>query len=277
MRATARPMATLLTSGSVALLGATGGLLAVEALRDLDHVPADLDSAVAALAGLALGTVLLVWCAGSAAAVGAVLLGTTGTTGAALRAVADATTPLLLRRLIAAAVGAAVLGGASAPAFAGSRPAPAAAASASGLSWPSTSRTSSEPATTPSSSPTTTSAPAPATSTTAPATSAPAARPGTGPRAAEASNPQTPSSQTPNSQTSTAPSRTSQVPATGRTTTEVVVRSGDTLWSIAARNLPAGSTRAAVAAAWPRWYAANRAVIGSDPDHLRPGQRLVAP
>ncbi|TXR58288.1 LysM peptidoglycan-binding domain-containing protein [Quadrisphaera setariae] len=57
----------------------------------------------------------------------------------------------------------------------------------------------------------------------------------------------------------------------------MVVRSGDTLWSIAARNLPAGSTRAAVAAAWPRWYAANRAVIGSDPDHLRPGQRLVAP
>lgn len=247
-------MTTLLTSGSVALLGATGGLLAVGALRDLDHAPADLDSAVAALAGLALGTVLLVWCAGSAAAVGAVLLGTTGRTGAALRAVADATTPLLLRRLVAAAVGAAVLGGVSAPAFAGSRPAPAAAASASGLSWPSTGRASSEPTTTPSSGPTTTSAPGPATS-----------------------SPRTSTADTSTAETSTAPPRTSQVPATGRTTTEVVVRSGDTLWSIAARHLPAGSTRAAVAAAWPRWYAANRAVIGSDPDHLRPGQRLVAP
>jgi nucleoid-associated protein YgaU len=57
----------------------------------------------------------------------------------------------------------------------------------------------------------------------------------------------------------------------------VVVRHGDTLWDIAARHLGPGATPARVAAAWPRWYAANRAVIGADPDRILPGQRLVPP
>lgn len=58
---------------------------------------------------------------------------------------------------------------------------------------------------------------------------------------------------------------------------EVVVRSGDTLWGLAERSLPEGASPADVAAAWPRWYRANHAVIGDDPDLLRPGQHLVAP
>jgi len=58
---------------------------------------------------------------------------------------------------------------------------------------------------------------------------------------------------------------------------EVVVHRGDTLWGVAARSLPEGAGPADVAAAWPRWYRSNRAVIGDDPDLLRPGQRLVAP
>jgi hypothetical protein len=57
----------------------------------------------------------------------------------------------------------------------------------------------------------------------------------------------------------------------------VVVVRGDTLWDIAARHLGAAATPAAVAAEWPRWYAANRAVIGPDPGRILPGQRLVAP
>jgi hypothetical protein len=57
----------------------------------------------------------------------------------------------------------------------------------------------------------------------------------------------------------------------------VVVRRGDTLWAIAARHLGAGASAAEVAQAWPRWYAANRDVIGPDPDLIRPGQRLRAP
>jgi len=57
----------------------------------------------------------------------------------------------------------------------------------------------------------------------------------------------------------------------------VVVRRGDTLWDIAARSLPASAGDAQVAAEWPRWFEANRSVIGADPHHIEPGQRLVPP
>jgi nucleoid-associated protein YgaU len=57
----------------------------------------------------------------------------------------------------------------------------------------------------------------------------------------------------------------------------VVVRRGDTLWSIAARHLGPGASDAEVAAAWPAWFAANGDVIGDDPDVLRPGQVLLVP
>jgi nucleoid-associated protein YgaU len=57
----------------------------------------------------------------------------------------------------------------------------------------------------------------------------------------------------------------------------VTVRRGDTLWSIAAHHLGGGATPASTAREWPRWYAANRAVIGDDPDLLLPGQQLRPP
>lgn len=57
----------------------------------------------------------------------------------------------------------------------------------------------------------------------------------------------------------------------------VPVRRGDSLWSIAARHLGPGVTDAEIAWEWPRWYAANRAVIGDDPDLLTPGQLLRPP
>lgn len=57
----------------------------------------------------------------------------------------------------------------------------------------------------------------------------------------------------------------------------VVVQPGDTLWDLAARSIPAPVTNAARAAEWPRWWSANRDVVGDDPDLLLPGQRLVAP
>lgn len=56
-----------------------------------------------------------------------------------------------------------------------------------------------------------------------------------------------------------------------------VVRQGDTLWDIALAHLHPDATVTEVAAEWPRWYAANRAVIGPDPDLLQPGQVLRAP
>ncbi|GAB3593003.1 hypothetical protein GCM10027446_14560 [Angustibacter peucedani] len=58
---------------------------------------------------------------------------------------------------------------------------------------------------------------------------------------------------------------------------DVVVRRGDTLWSLAARQLGPGATDAQVAAQWPRWWHANRDRVGADPDRLLPGTRLVAP
>jgi resuscitation-promoting factor RpfA len=57
----------------------------------------------------------------------------------------------------------------------------------------------------------------------------------------------------------------------------VVVRRGDTLWDIAARHLAPGANDAQVAAAWPRWHAANRSTIGPDPNLILPGQRLHRP
>lgn len=57
----------------------------------------------------------------------------------------------------------------------------------------------------------------------------------------------------------------------------VTVRPGDSLWAIAAARLGANPAPARVAAAWPRWFATNRAVIGADPDHLVPGEVLKAP
>lgn len=56
----------------------------------------------------------------------------------------------------------------------------------------------------------------------------------------------------------------------------VVVR-GDTLWDIAAANLPDGASNADIARETQRWYEANRQVIGDNPDLILPGQVLQAP
>jgi nucleoid-associated protein YgaU len=57
----------------------------------------------------------------------------------------------------------------------------------------------------------------------------------------------------------------------------VVVRPGDTLWGIAARQLGTGADAATVAATWPLWFEANRGAIGPDPDLILPGTRLRPP
>lgn len=61
------------------------------------------------------------------------------------------------------------------------------------------------------------------------------------------------------------------------TVRHVVVRPGDTLWGLAARQLGRTAPAARVAAAWPQWWQANREVVGPDPDLLHPGTRLVVP
>jgi len=57
----------------------------------------------------------------------------------------------------------------------------------------------------------------------------------------------------------------------------VRVEPGDSLWLIAARRLGPHPSEAQVAAAWPRWYAANQQVIGDDPSLIQPGELLHAP
>ncbi|SNX57378.1 LysM domain-containing protein [Streptomyces sp. TLI_55] len=75
----------------------------------------------------------------------------------------------------------------------------------------------------------------------------------------------------PSATTQSAPAKPSKTPArsqshTGRGASrgDYTVRAGDTLSTIAARH---GTT-------WQRLYAANKAVIGGDPDLIVPGQRL---
>jgi len=56
-----------------------------------------------------------------------------------------------------------------------------------------------------------------------------------------------------------------------------VVRRGDTLWSIAAGRLGPEAPAAEIDDEWHRWLAANRDVIGPDPDLILPGQLLRPP
>ena len=58
---------------------------------------------------------------------------------------------------------------------------------------------------------------------------------------------------------------------------ELVVHRGDSLWSIAARHLGPAATTSQIDAEWHRWFAANRLVIGDDPNAIRPGQVLSSP
>ena len=67
------------------------------------------------------------------------------------------------------------------------------------------------------------------------------------------------------------------VPPEGGAAPAVVVVRGDTLWDIAAQELGGEPRNREIAARWPAWYAANRPVIGPDPDLILPGQRLSPP
>ena len=67
-----------------------------------------------------------------------------------------------------------------------------------------------------------------------------------------------------------------QVRAT-RVVDVVVVRPGDSLWSIAVDLLPAGASDARVRRTGAALYAANRDHLGPDPDLIHPGDRLTVP
>lgn len=63
----------------------------------------------------------------------------------------------------------------------------------------------------------------------------------------------------------------------GIETEAVAVLAGDSLWDIAAHAMGPGASDVEIAMQWPRWYEANRAIIGQNPDVLLPGQILQPP
>lgn len=70
---------------------------------------------------------------------------------------------------------------------------------------------------------------------------------------------------------------TSNIPPGNVDDSDVVVKRGDSLWSIVAQALGPYSTDVEVALAWPGWYSTNRATIGPDPNFIQPGQVLHRP
>lgn len=217
--------------------GTQGALAAVDAPG-----PAPLDALISATAAVAAWLVLGWLLVASGAAVLAEAPGAVGRCGEVL---AQRLAPSLLRRLARVALGVAVVGG------------PLVATGSAAL------------AVSPAGSVTiTTSAPALGPLAHGRATKGPAAAGdcATGDRAWTPDRPATTGGR---SVARPRPERSQRAP--------VVVRRGDTLWDIAASRLSPGASNAAVARSWPRWYAANRAAIGGNPDLLRPGTRLDPP
>ena len=58
---------------------------------------------------------------------------------------------------------------------------------------------------------------------------------------------------------------------------EVVVAPGDTLWELAARDLPADASPAEVDRHWRLLWQVNRVELGPDPDVIQPGTSLRLP
>ncbi len=152
--------------------------------------------------------------------------------------------PVAVRRMAATALGASLVTGVLAPGATAAEVVPTAAVAttttAAVPAWPSEGEAWQRPAPRASAPPSTPSAPAPAPAP-APSQAAPAGA------------------------------------VAGADPAEVVVRPGDSLWRIAEQHLPPEAPPTAVAAAWPQWWSANRAVVGDDPDLLVPGQVLQVP
>lgn len=64
---------------------------------------------------------------------------------------------------------------------------------------------------------------------------------------------------------------------TARHGSPVPVLAGDSLWGIVADHMGPGASDVDIALEWPRWYEANKALLGPNPDVLLPGQVLLPP
>ena len=106
-------------------------------------------------------------------------------------------------------------------------------------------------------------------SSTASAEQAPSTGSSASDRSSQSAEPPSPSS-------SRAQSSAGPGPQTSSTPAHTVVP-GESLWSITARLLPAGSGPEQIAQAWPVLYRANSDVVGADPSLIRPGTVLSVP
>lgn len=179
-----------------------------------------------------------------------------GAGGRAAALLAGRVAPAALRRVVAVGLGCAVATAPAVPALALGPPAQAAASSPASLDWPVADVGELDWPTTP-----------------APPGPPPAAVPKPVPEPEPAPAPE------PSAVRGAPVARA--VPAGEVPAGEVVVRPGDTLWQLARSSLQQSSEAAPgtaeVAAAWPSWWAANRDVIGDDPDLLLPGTVLRPP
>lgn len=217
-------------------------------------------------------------------ALAAVMAALPGALGRLAGWVADRATPKALRAGVAVLLGAAVTAGVSAPAWADPTPGVPRppVATATGTQATSPAPTGSGAADTPSP------ANAPIDARTDESSVAPSARsigiapdPHFMPGGTPLQPPATPSAaDAPDLPRADVPPVSPQSAQTAQRATPaatVTVRRGDTLWSIAARRLGPGATPAQISAEWHRWYAANRATIGPDPDRIRARTTLVVP
>ncbi|RKS72578.1 hypothetical protein CLV35_2825 [Motilibacter peucedani] len=238
--------------GAPVALGLVLGAVLRAAVADAATTTADLDDLVSAGAAAA-GLACLTWLAAATAC--SLLATLPGRLGRAADSVAARIAPQLLRRAASALTGAAVLVGPAAPAFAAPDSAPSRGATVSATVAAPLDGRAADGAT------------AYAAALSLPDRPA-AAPPHADVRAEPVRQPRT--------GLATAPRR--PVHAAGAdAATGVVVLRGDTLWSISARHLGAHATAAQIAAEWPRWWHANRDVVGADPSVLLPGQVLRAP
>ena len=297
-----RPVGLLLAAAATGLLawalgGRAVGLLRADPWAEPTAWTAPGSVRVEDLVGLGaalVGTAVAAWfCLGlvlAAACAGARSAGRVWVAGE--RLVARAAPGVVRRALVVSAGTGVALAGTALPAVA-LAPAPP-----DDLGWAVTAEpwrtaTSSPPATEPSTTgPITVPVPTAAAPVSAPAGPAPGAPPGTSPTAAGTGVPSPAAAGGPVAVPGESGGRSADAgtgpvpgpvtspptsPGTGSPTGSVTVERGDTLWAIARDHLPAAASAAAIAAAWPTWYAANHDVIGPDPDLIRPGQRLVPP
>lgn len=305
-RSRAQELAGLLrTTGALATaVAATGGLATVtRSLADEASLgvaaltPSTLEAAVAlavtglgtlAAAVLSVGCLLLV-VASAARAGGAALLG--------VERAAARLTPRVLRRALVLGVGGLLVAGpaaaavpdpagpdlgwtvaatvdtASAPTTAppglGGAPvdSPTAPDPASALPAPAVAPGLAQPVASTVPTPPASTLPAPSAAAPAPATAAPTTAGGAA---------ATPGAASPTASATASPATDARAPAPAGPTSHVVV-AGESLWAVAAAHLGPTATDADIAAEWPRWYAANAAVVGDDPDLVLPGQVLHAP